>query len=265
MLNSSRSNMSNVQLDRRAEQIRVGDRATVKPHADPKRWKSGHVAYIGPVKGLPEGVWIGVRLDKPEGKNDGSYNGVRYFDCGPQHGSFVRVKAIEINAHAKEEAKLGPAEPSATAPGVLERLEARHRARMAEREQRTQEREEQLDPAESTARFWTKFNASTKGVRAELDAVIGAAQGKDEGAAGTGAGNSENTSAGANPAVAAAMVLKLSARLDALVASTKGMQEQIASASSFLPGFDVYVSLQTAEALASDIEAARQVVAKVAA
>lgn len=32
------------------------------------------------------GLWAGVELDKPEGKNDGSVAGVQYFTCRLKHG-----------------------------------------------------------------------------------------------------------------------------------------------------------------------------------
>ncbi|KAM4722906.1 centrosome-associated protein 350 [Rhinophrynus dorsalis] len=36
-----------------------------------------------------EGVWAGVELDTPEGNNDGSHGGKRYFTCSHQHGIFA--------------------------------------------------------------------------------------------------------------------------------------------------------------------------------
>lgn len=32
------------------------------------------------------GLWAGVELDRPEGKNDGSVAGVQYFTCRMKHG-----------------------------------------------------------------------------------------------------------------------------------------------------------------------------------
>lgn len=40
------------------------------------------------------GDWIGIELDQPEGKNDGSVNGVRYFDCQENHGLFVKKAQV---------------------------------------------------------------------------------------------------------------------------------------------------------------------------
>uniref|UniRef100_A0A670I165 Centrosomal protein 350 n=1 Tax=Podarcis muralis TaxID=64176 RepID=A0A670I165_PODMU len=48
-------------------------------------------------KGLTEfakGFWAGVELDKPEGNNNGTYNGVQYFNCKEKHGIFAPPQKI---------------------------------------------------------------------------------------------------------------------------------------------------------------------------
>ena len=44
------------------------------------------------------GEWVGVELkeDSSHGKNDGSVQGVRYFDCAPMRGLFVRPQVISL-------------------------------------------------------------------------------------------------------------------------------------------------------------------------
>uniref|UniRef100_A0A8D2JLS2 Centrosomal protein 350 n=1 Tax=Varanus komodoensis TaxID=61221 RepID=A0A8D2JLS2_VARKO len=36
-----------------------------------------------------KGFWAGVELDKPEGNNNGAYNGIQYFSCKEKHGIFA--------------------------------------------------------------------------------------------------------------------------------------------------------------------------------
>ena len=50
---------------------------------------SGIVKFVGIVE-FSSGEWIGVRVDKPhgrEGKNDGTVAGVQYFECSEGHGT----------------------------------------------------------------------------------------------------------------------------------------------------------------------------------
>ncbi|KAJ5826305.1 hypothetical protein N7474_003443 [Penicillium riverlandense] len=51
------------------------------------------VRFLGATHFAP-GEWVGVELNEATGKNDGSVQGQRYFDCDPGHGMFVRSTAI---------------------------------------------------------------------------------------------------------------------------------------------------------------------------
>lgn len=54
---------------------------------------TGVVRHYGATR-FAEGIWVGLELSGPTGKNDGSVQGHRYFTCKPAHGSFVREAAI---------------------------------------------------------------------------------------------------------------------------------------------------------------------------
>ena len=60
----------------------------------------GRCRFIGSVP-FAQGVWAGIELPTPDGKNDGSVEGIRYFRCKPKHGLFVRaVSAVKEEANS---------------------------------------------------------------------------------------------------------------------------------------------------------------------
>ena len=58
-----------------------------------KKSRVAVVRFVGKT-GFAGGDWVGVELSKPEGLNDGSVHGTRYFECRPGHGLFVRLGAV---------------------------------------------------------------------------------------------------------------------------------------------------------------------------
>jgi dynactin complex subunit len=62
--------------------IKVGSRVKVKENI-------GTVKFIGSFQGA-QGEWVGVELDTPDGKTDGTFNDVVVFECKPNHGVLVR-------------------------------------------------------------------------------------------------------------------------------------------------------------------------------
>jgi tubulin-folding cofactor B len=62
--------------------------------------KRGVVRYVGEIPEIPGGLgpWIGIQLDEPVGKNDGSVGGKRYWgtEGGPKYGVFVRPERVEV-------------------------------------------------------------------------------------------------------------------------------------------------------------------------
>jgi dynactin 1 len=59
--------------------------------------RQGIIRFAGHTKFAP-GIWIGVELDDATGKNDGSVNGHRYFDCPMGWGMFVRPTTLKLLA-----------------------------------------------------------------------------------------------------------------------------------------------------------------------
>ncbi|XP_029352693.1 kinesin-like protein KIF13B isoform X2 [Echeneis naucrates] len=55
--------------------------------------KSGTVRYVGPTD-FAKGTWVGVELEVPAGKNDGSVGGKHYFHCNPGYGVLVRPDRV---------------------------------------------------------------------------------------------------------------------------------------------------------------------------
>ena len=55
----------------------------------------GVVRYIGEITGR-DGIWIGVELDAPVGKNSGIVDGEKLFDCAPNCGLFTRSTRLTL-------------------------------------------------------------------------------------------------------------------------------------------------------------------------
>ena len=64
-----------------AEALKVGDPILYSG-------KSGTVRFMGRTE-FKEGIWVGIELNEPSGKNDGSVQGVSYFKCPPKFGLFA--------------------------------------------------------------------------------------------------------------------------------------------------------------------------------
>uniref|UniRef100_A0AAY4EGL0 CAP-Gly domain-containing protein n=1 Tax=Denticeps clupeoides TaxID=299321 RepID=A0AAY4EGL0_9TELE len=67
--------------------LKLGDRVMLDD------MKTGTLRFCGTTE-FASGQWVGIELDEPEGKNDGSVGGVRYFICPPKLGIFAPVSKI---------------------------------------------------------------------------------------------------------------------------------------------------------------------------
>ncbi len=56
--------------------------------------KNGILRFIGPTR-FAEGEWFGVEFRLPVGKNNGSVDGIKYFECMAGHGLFLKGEAIK--------------------------------------------------------------------------------------------------------------------------------------------------------------------------
>ena len=86
--------------------IRVGDNVIVI-----KSGLRGVVRYVGETE-FKSGLWIGLELESRKGKNDGSVRDVRYFECRPDYGLFLREQSVRIVSRA--------AAPRSTSSGTFE-------------------------------------------------------------------------------------------------------------------------------------------------
>ncbi|CAJ1451028.1 unnamed protein product, partial [Effrenium voratum] len=97
----------------------------------------GTVKFVGSTKFAP-GPWVGVELDCPEGKNDGTVQGERYFEAKVGHGIFARPNSVSVREEEtpmampgeipeeKKEEKAAAAEPEPAEPEAGTLWQRRH-------------------------------------------------------------------------------------------------------------------------------------------
>ena len=87
---------------------------------------------------LLTGKWIGVILDKPLGKNNGTVEGKKYFECADNYGMFCRQTQLKILSDS---------------PGKSSRTPSRENSSLA-----TPRQKSDLSRGESCPEYRTQFN-----------------------------------------------------------------------------------------------------------
>jgi len=82
-----------------SELMKIDDRCQVRLPGAPTRL--GTVKYVGQLENKP-GYFIGIKYDEPLGKNDGSVDGKRYFECLPNYGGFVKPENVTVGDFPEE-------------------------------------------------------------------------------------------------------------------------------------------------------------------
>ncbi len=84
-----------------------------------KKLKFGVLRFYGETL-FAEGVWCGVELDQPVGKNNGSIQGIRYFTCNNNHGVFIPVQRVELDMSRRSRSRPN-SQPSSRATSMERR------------------------------------------------------------------------------------------------------------------------------------------------
>lgn len=91
------------QEERALESIEIGARCQVRVANAPTRLACvKYKGELGKGENKKPGYFVGVRYDEPLGKNDGSVDGHRYFECPPNYGGFVKPEFVTCGDFPEE-------------------------------------------------------------------------------------------------------------------------------------------------------------------
>jgi tubulin-folding cofactor B len=66
-------------------------------------FRRGEVKFVGMVKELGHGFWVGIKLDEPTGDSNGTVKGKVYFQCENKCGVFVRPNYLKTGDFPPED------------------------------------------------------------------------------------------------------------------------------------------------------------------
>jgi len=108
-INTNKNNVTTGRSVMNALGLRIGDRVFVNGN------KMGTLQFCGATE-FAGGIWAGVALDEPEGKNDGTVKGVTYFRCPFNHGVFVPPNKLAKAGKNYKDPTFEQEKPSYTRP-----------------------------------------------------------------------------------------------------------------------------------------------------
>lgn len=133
--------------------------------------KNGVIRFAGATSFAP-GEWIGIALDTPEGKNDGSVAGKRYFECQEKYGLFVRRAQCKLEENgAALPAVPAPASALTSAPATMPPPPPTP-INISKVMNNYESSESKTENDEDIAAFWIKFEEMKLNVATQLDAVV---------------------------------------------------------------------------------------------
>jgi len=89
-------------LEMTAEEAAAAFPAGSRCECDPGA-RRGVIGYVGPII-AKKGIWIGIALDEPQGQNDGTTDGKRYFECqGPKYGCFAKAQNVRVGDYPERD------------------------------------------------------------------------------------------------------------------------------------------------------------------
>ncbi|NXT24665.1 CE350 protein, partial [Syrrhaptes paradoxus] len=121
----------------------IGDRVLVS------KVQPGTLRFKGLTK-FAKGFWAGVELDKPEGNNNGTYDGIKYFNCKEKHGIFAPPQKI---SHFTESIDSYLDTNKDEDSFFDDRLEKQHKAEQRDRESSKPAKEDESQSRDATENY----------------------------------------------------------------------------------------------------------------